>query len=44
LQTAAATERWSLIGVVVAGLFVMVVVRLALRSSFFQTPRERASK
>ena len=44
LQTALASERWSLFGIVVAGLLVMLVARFALRSPFFQTPRERASK
>jgi amino acid transporter len=44
LQTASASERWSLIGIVVAGLLVMLLVRFTLRSPFFQTPRERASK
>ena len=34
------TQRWSLIGIVVAGLILMFVARFILRSTFFQIPRE----
>jgi amino acid transporter len=34
------TQRWSLIGVVIAGLILMLSARFILRSTFFQTPRE----
>ena len=33
-------QRWSLLGVVVAGLLLMLVSRFVLRSPFFQTRRE----
>ena len=33
-------QRWSLIGVVIAGLVLMVVARFVLRSGFFSLPRE----
>ena len=44
LQTLSTSGRWSLIGILAAGILVMLVVRFTLRSSFFQTPRESASK
>ena len=44
LQSAAASERWSLIGIVAAGIILMFVARYILRSSFFQIPRERAER
>jgi len=44
LQSAPASERWSLIGIVASGLLVMLAVRVFLRPSFFHTPRESASK
>jgi len=34
------TQRWSLIGIVVAGLILMLSARFVLRSSFFQIARE----
>ncbi len=34
------SQRWSLIGVIIAGLVLLVVARYVLRSSFFQLPRE----
>ena len=34
------TQRWSLIGIVVAGVILMLVARFILRSTFFQIPRE----
>jgi amino acid transporter len=42
VQTGTAQERWSLIGITVAGVLVMLAARFILRSSFFQTPRESA--
>jgi amino acid transporter len=43
LQSAPWAQRWALIGIVVAGLILMLVARFALQSSFFQIPRESAS-
>ncbi len=37
---APAPQVWSLVGIVVAGLILMLVARFGLRSSFFQLPRE----
>jgi amino acid transporter len=34
------SQRWSLIGIVIAGLVLMLSARLILRSSFFQIARE----
>jgi amino acid transporter len=34
------TQRWSLIGIVIAGLVLMLVARFILRSTFFQIARE----
>src|SRR6266566_775752 len=34
------TQRWSLIGIVIAGLILMFSARFVLRSAFFQIPRE----
>ena len=36
-------ERWSLVGIVVVGLVLMVVARLVLKSPFFQIARESDS-
>src|SRR5690242_1776972 len=33
-------QRWSLIGIIVAGLIMMLVARFVLRSGFFSLPRE----
>jgi amino acid transporter len=40
LQTAVASQIWSLVGVVVVGLILMFAARFVLRSPFFQIPRE----
>jgi amino acid transporter len=40
LQSAPATQVWSLIGIGVAGLLLMLSARFVLRSSFFQIQRE----
>ena len=44
VQTGTTQERWSLIGITIAGVLLMLAARFILRSSFFQTPRESASK
>ena len=36
-------ELWSLAGIIVAGLVMMVIAKTVLRSSFFQLPREAES-
>jgi hypothetical protein len=36
------TQRWSLIGIVAAGLVLMLSARFVLRSTFFQIARESA--
>jgi amino acid transporter len=41
VAAAPASEKWSIVGIVVAGLVLMLAARFVLRSSFFQTPRER---
>jgi amino acid transporter len=40
LQTAPATQIWSLIGIVVLGVILMLVARFILQSPFFQIHRE----
>ena len=40
LFNAPSTQRWSIFGIVVAGLILMLSARFILRSSFFQVPRE----
>jgi len=40
LQNAPWTQRWSLIGILVAGVILMLVARFILRSTFFQIARE----
>jgi amino acid transporter len=42
LLAAAATELWSLAGIIIAGLIMMVIARAGLHSSFFQIQRESA--
>lgn len=44
LQAAPASQRWSVIGIVAAGLILMLVARFVLRSQFFQLPRESAPR
>jgi amino acid transporter len=44
LQSGTSQERWSLIGIVAAGVLVMLAFRVIVRPGFFQTPRESASK
>src|ERR1035438_6625617 len=43
LQTAPASQIWSLAGIVGAGLILMLCARFILRSPFFQIPRESDS-
>jgi amino acid transporter len=44
LQSAPAPEVWSLAGIVIAGLVLMLVARAILRSPFFQIRRESATR
>ncbi|HUD78962.1 MAG TPA: APC family permease [Streptosporangiaceae bacterium] len=41
---APATQIWSLVGIVVVGVVLMLVARLVLRSSFFKTKRESEAR
>ena len=41
---APASQRWSLIGIIGAGLVLMLVARFILRSPFFRIPRESAAR
>ena len=43
-QHAPATQRWSLIGIVAAGMILMLVARFVLRSPFFHIQRESAAR
>ena len=43
-QNAAASQRWSLIGIVAAGVVLMLVARFVLRSPFFHIRRESAPR
>jgi len=40
LQNAPWSQRWSLIGIIIGGLILMINARFVLRSSFFQIKRE----
>ena len=40
LSAAPAAENWSMVGIVVVGLVLMLVARFGLKSWFFQIPRE----
>jgi amino acid transporter len=42
--TLPASGIWSLIGIVASGILVLILVRIVMRPSFFQTPRERAER
>jgi amino acid transporter len=42
LQTAPGSEKWSLVGIIGAGLVLMLVARFILRSAFFRIPLESA--
>jgi len=44
LQTAPWEQRWSVIGIVAAGVLLLFAVRFTLRSEYFQLPRESASR
>lgn len=43
-QNAPASQKWSLLGILGAGVILMLVARFVLRSPFFQIPRESAAK
>jgi amino acid transporter len=43
-QNAPGSQRWSLIGIVAAGLVLMLVARFVLRSPFFHIRRESAAR
>ena len=43
LKDAPATQRWSVVGIVAAGVVLMLVARFILRSSFFHIQRESES-
>jgi amino acid transporter len=44
LQTAPATQIWSLIGIVVVGVILMLCARFILQSPFFQIQRESSAR
>lgn len=44
LQSGTSPTRWSLIGIVAAGVLVMIAVRVIVRPQFFETPREHAER
>ena len=44
LQTAPGSEKWSLVGIIGAGLVLMLVARFILRSAFFRIPLESAPR
>ena len=44
LQTAPATEKWSLVGIMGAGVVLMLAARFILRSPFFRIPLESAPR
>jgi amino acid transporter len=44
IQNAPQSQRWSLIGVVAAGVLVMLAARFILRSQFFHIRRESAAR
>jgi amino acid transporter len=44
LQTAPWSQRWSVVGIMAAGVIVMLVARFVMRSEFFQVPRESAPR
>ena len=39
-----ASQRWSLIGIVAAGMILMLIARFGLRSQFFHIARESAAR
>jgi amino acid transporter len=43
-QNAPASQKWALIGILGAGVILMLVARFVLRSPFFQIPRESAPR
>jgi hypothetical protein len=43
LASAPAPEVWSVVGIVAAGVIMMLIARFVLRSQFFSIPRESAA-
>jgi amino acid transporter len=44
LQTAPWEQRWSVIGIIAAGVLLLFAVRFTMQSPYFRLPRESASK
>jgi amino acid transporter len=44
LASAPASQVWSIVGIVAAGVILMLIARFVLRSTFFQIPLESAAK
>jgi hypothetical protein len=44
VQGAAGSQRWSLVGIVAAGLVLMLIARFVMRSPFFHIRRESAPR
>ncbi len=44
IQAEPASQRWSIVGILAAGVIMMAYARFGLRSSFFQIPRESAAR
>jgi len=44
LSAAPASQVWSIVGIVAAGVILMLIARFVLRSTFFQIPLESATK
>ena len=44
LQSAPSSEIWSIVGIVAAGVVLMLIARFVLKSPFFQIARESAAK
>jgi uncharacterized membrane protein len=44
LQEAPASQRWSVLGIVLAGVVLMFVAKFVLRSDFFDTRLETGSR
>jgi amino acid transporter len=40
MRTSVAAQNWALVGIIGAGLVLLIVARFFLRSPFFQIPRE----
>jgi hypothetical protein len=44
ILTSPASQNWSLLGVLITGLALMLLARYGLRSVFFAIPRERSTE